>query len=378
MLIKYYISSMTCIKKGTHMRGLNRYTVYGILLCICGLFYYANVRQTPVIFEYLALLQWLKLATPIDKISSFIDAWLLSFIYILSVCSVSFGLLKNTKISLYSIVTFWLCFAVVFELFQLNNSEFYIFRGTFDGLDILALILGSLLSYKLLSKVERIKEYNQNNSIIVKKIVLLLFGTYGVLGSYYPFNHQCEFPDGSMQKCMVEPIYLPMSQIRESDEIFFDSEFGQDLADKWSHLGYPTQIYNGIKNAGKIYLYQNYLFVNDRFKGTHVFDNSDPSMPKHIAYFRVMGNQDIAIQNNILYLDSYTDIVAIDLYQLNHEQPDLNVVPIRRNRNVLEAPEITDLLPPGIYYSGTVPELGIVIGYTTSEFDDFYFWDLEL
>jgi hypothetical protein len=99
------------------MRGLNRYTLYGILLCICGLFYYANVRQTPVIFEYLALLQWLKLANPIDKISSFIDAWLLSFIYILSVCSVSFGLLKNTKISLYSIVTFFFSLITVNFIF---------------------------------------------------------------------------------------------------------------------------------------------------------------------------------------------------------------------------------------------------------------------
>ncbi|MFT6528764.1 MAG: hypothetical protein ACJAZB_000396 [Psychrosphaera sp.] len=378
------------------MRGLNRYTLYGILLCICGLFYYANVRQTPVIFEYLALLQWLKLANPIDKISSFIDAWLLSFIYILSVCSVSFGLLKNTKISLYSIVTFWLCFAVVFELFQLNNSEFYIFRGTFDGLDILALILGSLLSYKLLSKVERKKEFNQNNSIIVKKVVLLLFGTYGVLGSYYPHGNYCEYPDGSRQTCMVEPIYMSMSQIRNSDEIFFDSTNSQHLADKWSHLGYKTQGFYGVDNAAKIIIYHDYLFVNDRFKGTHVFDNSEPATPKHIAYFRIVGNQDIAIKDNILYLDSYTDIVAIDLYQLNYgqidddlyEQPDDDnlgyvqhdprLTPMRRNLDVLETPETTHLLPPRVYFSESTPERGIVIGYTTKSSDKFYFWDLEL
>lgn len=35
-----------------------------------------------------------------------------------------------------------------------------------------------------------------------------------------------------------------------------------------------------IKESGKIYAYQDYIFVNDRYRGVHVIDNSNPNSPK--------------------------------------------------------------------------------------------------
>ncbi|GAB5554153.1 MAG: hypothetical protein Sapg2KO_37440 [Saprospiraceae bacterium] len=75
-----------------------------------------------------------------------------------------------------------------------------------------------------------------------------------------------------------------------------------------------------IENLGKIYYKAPYIFVNERFKGIHIFDNSDPSQPTPIAFIQIYGSEDIAISGNILYADNYTDLVAIDISDLNNVQ----------------------------------------------------------
>jgi hypothetical protein len=66
-------------------------------------------------------------------------------------------------------------------------------------------------------------------------------------------------------------------------------------------------------NPGKIYIKDNYLFVNELGKGIHVFDNSNPSAPQNISFINIPGNVDMAIKGNILYADSHIDLVAIDI-----------------------------------------------------------------
>lgn len=68
-----------------------------------------------------------------------------------------------------------------------------------------------------------------------------------------------------------------------------------------------------LEVPGKIYLYGKYILVNEFQKGIHVYDNTDPSSPKHVAYINIPGNIDMAIKNDILYADSYVDLVAIDI-----------------------------------------------------------------
>jgi hypothetical protein len=75
-----------------------------------------------------------------------------------------------------------------------------------------------------------------------------------------------------------------------------------------------------VENLGKIYYKEPYIFVNERFKGIHVFDNSDPSQPMPIVFIQIYGSEDIAINGNILYADNYTDLVAIDISDLNNVQ----------------------------------------------------------
>jgi hypothetical protein len=67
-------------------------------------------------------------------------------------------------------------------------------------------------------------------------------------------------------------------------------------------------------------------------KGIHVIDNSDPANPQMVCFYEIMGNVDMAIRGNILFADSYIDLVAIDI--TNIDKP----VEINRIENVF--PEV--------------------------------------
>lgn len=68
-----------------------------------------------------------------------------------------------------------------------------------------------------------------------------------------------------------------------------------------------------IENPGKIYVYQNYLFINELRKGIHLIDNSNPAQPQPISFIDIPGNVDMAVRGGMLYADNYVDIVAIDI-----------------------------------------------------------------
>lgn len=68
-----------------------------------------------------------------------------------------------------------------------------------------------------------------------------------------------------------------------------------------------------IKEAGKIYFYNNYILINEVRKGLHLIDNTNPTNPVNMGFITILGNVDMAIMNGILYADSYSDLVIIDL-----------------------------------------------------------------
>jgi hypothetical protein len=70
---------------------------------------------------------------------------------------------------------------------------------------------------------------------------------------------------------------------------------------------------HAMENPGKIYVYGNYLFVNEVNKGVHVIDNSNPEAPVKKAFINIPGNVDIAVTGNTLYADIYSDLLALDI-----------------------------------------------------------------
>ncbi len=72
-----------------------------------------------------------------------------------------------------------------------------------------------------------------------------------------------------------------------------------------------------LENPGKIYFYQDHIFINEYLQGIHIIDNSDTENPTPISFIPILGNIDMAIKNNQLIVDNYTDLVTIDISDLN-------------------------------------------------------------
>ena len=90
----------------------------------------------------------------------------------------------------------------------------------------------------------------------------------------------------------LEPVYLGYKEFRESVKVINQ----QDLV-----------------KSGKIYTIGNYIFINEIMKGVHVYNNVNPASPVYVGFINIPGNVDLVVKNNIMYADSYIDLVAIDI-----------------------------------------------------------------
>ncbi|WJJ96477.1 LVIVD repeat-containing protein [Algibacter luteus] len=73
-----------------------------------------------------------------------------------------------------------------------------------------------------------------------------------------------------------------------------------------------------IEEPGKIYVYQDYIFVSDVDSGVHIIDNTNPEMPQAIKFIEIPGNEDISVKDNFLFADSATDLVVFDISDINN------------------------------------------------------------
>ena len=94
----------------------------------------------------------------------------------------------------------------------------------------------------------------------------------------------------------MKPVYTTTAEIRNAFEIL------------------PSQ---PMTSTGKIYYRAPYLFINQPGEGIHVINNSDPTNPVNERFINIPGNFDMAVQGNILYADSYVDLLAIDISDVN-------------------------------------------------------------
>lgn len=117
-----------------------------------------------------------------------------------------------------------------------------------------------------------------------------------------------------------------------------------------------------LVKPGKIYIYYNYLFIVERLKGIHVFNNQDPADPKAIKFINVPGCNDVAVSNGILYADNVNDLVAFDIKDID------NITIAKRVAN--QFPQGFQLYPEQIrdeYFECVDTTKGVVIDweYTT-------------
>ncbi len=115
-----------------------------------------------------------------------------------------------------------------------------------------------------------------------------------------------------------------------------------------------------INESGKIYTYNDYIFVNDRYQGIHVIDNSNPQQPVKIAFIKIPGNVDISVKDDYLYADSLMDLVVLDISDIN------NIVQINRLENVLYNNVFWPFEADIVEHEGYDYENEIVVGWETT------------
>jgi|GEM_PF-2408447 len=76
-----------------------------------------------------------------------------------------------------------------------------------------------------------------------------------------------------------------------------------------------------IQSPGKFIIQGNWIFLNEFGKGIHLIDNSNPASPRPHAFLPLPGNVDLAVQGAYLYADSWTDLVVLDLSNMNDIRP---------------------------------------------------------
>ncbi len=105
-----------------------------------------------------------------------------------------------------------------------------------------------------------------------------------------------------------------------------------------------AEVYANIKSnapatiaaPGKLFVYGNYIFLNEVDKGVHIIDNTDPVNPRIKAFINIPGNLDIAVKGNTLYADLYSDLIVVDIsnpLQARYVRHINDVFPERRYTN---------------------------------------------
>jgi len=88
-----------------------------------------------------------------------------------------------------------------------------------------------------------------------------------------------------------------------------------------------------MTDPGKIYVKGSYIYVNERYKGIHVINNSNPRNPVRIGYIIAPGCLDMAVKENIMYIDNAVDLVAFDLNTKQVTKRIINYFPERMAPN---------------------------------------------
>jgi hypothetical protein len=117
----------------------------------------------------------------------------------------------------------------------------------------------------------------------------------------------------------------------------------------------PPQV---MHNTGKIYLRGAYVFVNEKFEGIHVIDNTNPAQPRPVSFLRIPGNVDLAVRGNLLYADNGPDLVTLDITDPAHVQPTGRVRDAFRE---LPIPEWSPL--EEAYQPANRPSNSVVVGW---------------
>ena len=137
---------------------------------------------------------------------------------------------------------------------------------------------------------------------------------------------------------------------RENDFVYYDSRY-EAITMSREELKNATKILDNqpMTESSKIYIIGDYIFINDKRKGFHIFDNTNPENPVKKKFLNAPGATDISIRNNVLFLNQATDLVVLTM--------DFNNFSVIENKRI-EGVFPVFLSPDGLLFR---PEEGEVI-----------------
>lgn len=100
-----------------------------------------------------------------------------------------------------------------------------------------------------------------------------------------------------------------------------------------------------IVNTGKIFRQGDIVLLNEVSEGVHFINNADPVNPVNLGFLTIKGSTDMSVRDDVLYVNQYSDIVALDFSDLQ------SISEISRQKNAFEVASSAQLTPPqGGYY----------------------------
>lgn len=137
---------------------------------------------------------------------------------------------------------------------------------------------------------------------------------------------------------------------------FFQTYYRPVYVSEQQAFRFQVQPARALQDPGRIYVKDHLLIINERFKGFHVVDNSNPADPKPLLFVEVPGALNMAMQGAYLYVDNITDLVTLDLSNLQ------NIREVNRQKGVFSR---SQNYPPmrDVGFECVDPKKGIVIGW---------------
>ena len=68
-----------------------------------------------------------------------------------------------------------------------------------------------------------------------------------------------------------------------------------------------------MARPGKIYIYNDLLFIVEFSEGVHIVDNSNKEAPVKIGFYQIPGCTDMAVKNSVMYVNYGYGIAAINI-----------------------------------------------------------------
>lgn len=121
-----------------------------------------------------------------------------------------------------------------------------------------------------------------------------------------------------------------------------------------------------FEDLGQIVTAGDFIYINERYEGIHVIDNSDPNNPTTLYFWQIQGNLDFTVSGNRLYTDN-----GFDLYTIDISDPS-SIILLSTVENIYGQTGNTEMFPTN--YSGFFecvdPALGIVVEWERALLDN--------